>query len=79
LTFGILDNIISRNFNTNGIKMKLYKVPRHTLIKISGTDVVVKFHHIDGMYSYCTTPDGQVTHLVASTEVEIIQTILEVK
>lgn len=27
---------------------------------------VVTFDHLDGMYSYCTLPDGEVVHLGAS-------------
>lgn len=30
------------------------------------------FHHIDGMYSYCTDDAGNVVHLRAWTEVEVI-------
>lgn len=32
---------------------------------------LIRFHHIDGMYSYCTNQDGDVVHLAAWTEVEI--------
>ena len=32
----------------------------------------LNFSHIDGMYSYCTTDNGQVVHLVAWAEVEIL-------
>ena len=32
----------------------------------------VKFHHIDGMYSYCQDKQGNVVHLPAWTEVEYV-------
>lgn len=50
--------------------MKLYDVPRNSLIYINGTEL--KFHHIDGMYSYCTDSDGNVHHIAAFEEVEVI-------
>lgn len=50
--------------------MKLYDVPRNTRILVDG-EWVVNFHHIDGMYSYCTTDDGEVVHIGAWTDVEI--------
>lgn len=63
--------------------MKLYEVPRNTFVKVISEEPppvdstpipngqVVKFHHVDGMYSYCTTLDKEVVHLAAWTEVEI--------
>lgn len=69
-----------------GNHMKLYEAPRNNRIKIIG-DVKVptsssqlivsqelNFHRIDGMYSYCTTDSGEVVHLAAWTEVEVIKT-----
>lgn len=50
--------------------MKLYDVPNNTLIKVGET--ILKFHHLDGMYSFCTTEDGQVAHIFAGQEVEIV-------
>lgn len=64
--------------------MKLYEVPRWTKVKVceevsvppDAPDIkpndVLKFHHIDGMYSYCTNADKEVVHLVAWAEVEIV-------
>ena len=66
--------------------MKLYDVPRNSRIKIIGDKKVppgapeliegqeLNFRNIDGMYSYCTTDDGDVVHLVAWAEVELINT-----
>ena len=48
--------------------MKLYEVPRNTLINLDGEKIL--FHHIDGMYSYITDTDGNVYHFAAWTDVE---------
>jgi hypothetical protein len=50
--------------------VKLYEVPRDTRIKVG--DIELNFRSIDGMYSYCTTDNGEVVHLAAWTEVEIL-------
>ena len=50
--------------------MKLYDVPNKTWIKLPN-GARFFFDHIDGMYSYCTTEDGKITHLAAWTEVEV--------
>lgn len=54
--------------------MKLYEVPRNSRIKFTHEtqEYILDFHHLDGMYSYCTDLDGNVVHLGASTEVEIV-------
>ena len=52
-------------------KVKLYEVPRGSRIIVDG--VVLNFHHIDGMYSYCTDDEDNVIHLSASIEVEILK------
>lgn len=65
--------------------MKLYEVPRNTRVRITESDIrippgapklmpgdEVDFGHIDGMYSYCKK-DGEVVHLAAWTEVEIVK------
>ena len=65
--------------------MKLYEVPRNTLIRvldkikvpicapeIKKGDILL-FESIDGMYSCCKDKDGNVVHLVAWAEVEIVQ------
>jgi hypothetical protein len=65
--------------------MKLHDVPRNSRIKVI-SDVKVppaalqieeqeelNFSHVDGMYSYCTRDNGEVVHLVAWSEVEIIK------
>jgi hypothetical protein len=56
--------------------MKLYEVPKNSRILVEGDDAneELNFHHIDGMYSYCTRDDGTVVHLAAWTEVEIVRT-----
>ena len=65
--------------------MKLYEVPRNTWIKVKeenstppgayniGYNTILFFDHIDGMYSYCTDPDGNIVHLGCCTEVIIVK------
>jgi len=51
--------------------MKLYEVPKYSTIKLTdGT--VLNFHHIDGMYSYCTDSEGRPRHIAAWADVEIV-------
>lgn len=59
--------------------MKLYDLDRpshpvkiYGLKASTGEKVIIYFHHIDGMYSYCTlnTPDGNVVHLWAATPID---------
>jgi len=61
-----------------GEEMKLYDVPRGVKILIpDGIGLGVPdntelfFHHIDGMYSYCTDENGDVVHIPAWAEVNI--------
>ena len=52
--------------------MKLYDVPRDSRIQLSdGTEL--NFKRIDGMYSLCLTDDNEPVHLVAWTEVAVIE------
>ena len=51
--------------------MKLFEVPRNTRVMTRNGDQY-NFKAIDGMYSYCTTDKGEVIHLAAWTEVEIV-------
>lgn len=63
---------------------KLYDVPNNSIIKLH-TDLdtppgapklhkneILKFYHIDGMYSYCKTMDNVVCHLAAYADVAVI-------
>lgn len=57
--------------------MNLYEVPAGSKVKIIDPALldiseVYKFSHIDGMYSYCTDSEGNVVHLAAWTDVEIV-------
>jgi len=55
--------------------MKLYEAPRNSKIVVktdNGIEHVLNFHHIDGMYSYCTTNNGEVVHLAAWEEVVVL-------
>ena len=62
---------------------KLYEMPRKVNVRIMDENVkvppgayplskgdVIHFDHVDGMYSYCTLPNGELVHLAAWTEVE---------
>lgn len=52
--------------------MKLYEAPRNTRIRTSwGLELM--FSRLDGMYSFCTTDAGEVVHLDATTEVEVVE------
>lgn len=65
--------------------MELYKVPNRTKVKLLETyegppgaptllkDEIINFHHLDGMYSYCTDSEGNTVHLKAWAEVEPIE------
>jgi len=52
--------------------MKLYTVPRNSRIRLS-SGFELNFAHVDGMYSFCTDDDGNVIHLAADAEVEVIE------
>ena len=53
---------------------KLYEVPRNSRIRFTdeGETTELNFSHIDGMYSYNTDDKGNVWHLAAWTEVEVV-------
>ena len=51
--------------------MKLYDVPRNTRIRVG--EYELNFKHIDGMYSLSTTDEGELVHLAAWTDVEIVE------
>lgn len=65
--------------------MKLYEVPNNTKIRVLKVDKVppgapnigdgevLMFRNIDGMYSYCLNEAGDVVHLAAWAEVEIVE------
>ena len=50
--------------------MKLYDVPDNTKIVLPDNTELL-FHHIDGMYSFCTDDKGNVYHHAAWTKVTI--------
>mgnify|MGYP000346615090 CR=1 FL=1 len=51
--------------------MKLFEAPRNTRLWVPVLERIIFFHHIDGMYSYCTDEQGNVIHLAAYIEVEV--------
>ena len=64
--------------------MRLYNVPDNTNVRVLGEikvppcapeigkNEVIRFGHIDGMYSVCHDAAGRLVHLVAWAEVEIV-------
>ncbi len=50
---------------------KLFEVPRNTRIHLSD-DTELNFHHIDGMYSLCVDDNGDIRHIAAFEDVEIV-------
>lgn len=50
-------------------KVKLYEVPRRTVVRVPPGDFPFFFDHIDGMYSLCYDEHKNVHHLAAWTEV----------
>lgn len=64
--------------------MKLFNVPEYTYIRVkedtytpvggllSNTGDVLKFIKIDGMYSICKNHAGEVVHLAAYADVDIV-------
>ena len=54
--------------------MKLYEVPRNTRIRVPAMDnEELMFDHIDGMYSVCRDKTGEIVHLNAFTDVEVLE------
>ncbi len=58
--------------------MKLYEIPMKSKIRldIAGQHIETKtqtctFHHIDSMYSYIETEEGQVVHLSAAAPLKL--------
>lgn len=53
--------------------VKLYEVPRETVIQIPGVPDLLMFHRLDGMYSLCSMftgeNKGQTAHIAAFVEV----------
>lgn len=52
--------------------MKLFEVPRKSWIRLVDTGEQFFFDHLDGMYSLCLNHAGDVVHLVAWAEVEMM-------
>ena len=50
----------------------IWKLKRGDLFKVEGSDVILEFHKIDGIYAQCTTRTGQAT-LVCLCNVELVE------
>jgi len=67
--------------------VKLYEAPRNSLVRVVGTPTappdapevndgeVIKFYHVDGMYSYCKNEYGDIVHIPAWQEVEVLNEV----
>ena len=63
------------------MRIKLYQAPSDAMIRVldeeykkaNGKYLEVKFHHLDGAYSYCTDGNGNAINLAVWTPVEIIK------
>jgi len=65
--------------------MELFNIPENSKIIVKGNiktppaspqvkkGDILQFHHIDGMYSYCKNTDGEVVHLAAWADVDVIK------
>lgn len=40
-------------------QLRLYDLPRDKGIRINFDGLLIEFHHLDGMYSYCTVVEGE--------------------
>ena len=52
--------------------IKLRNIPKESKIKLSD-DLIATFHHLDGMYSYCTFPDGSTVNFRGSMPVREVE------
>lgn len=50
--------------------MRLYEIPSDSIIRVNCSDGSshIKFHHMDGLFSFCTSELGNPVHLYATTE-----------
>ena len=64
--------------------MELHEIPKGSKIQVtlnSGREVFIRFHHLDGMYSYCTLEDGDpdnVVHLSRFTPLQKVDDHYEI-
>lgn len=58
--------------------LKLFDLRRNTYIRVQGNgDEILKFCHLDGMYSVCKDAEGNIIHLAAWTDVDVVQEAAE--
>ncbi len=60
----------------NGSWVRVVSTPTKTRVPPDAPNIedgeILYYDHLDGMYSYCKNLDGQVVHLVAWADVEIV-------
>lgn len=55
---------------SNNKEMRLYEVPRGSRVVFGNLEL--DFHHVDGAFSLCVTPDGSIVHLSSNARVTVI-------
>jgi len=54
--------------------MKLHEIPKGSKIRYAtlmhGTEIIVTFKHLDGIYSYCEANTGETVYLSVNTPLE---------
>lgn len=68
--------------NLLNVMKRLYEIPRESRIDVTHLGLInaetkepvteLNFHHVDGMYSFCTDNYGNAIHLKATTEVKVL-------
>ena len=72
--------------------MELHTVPRRSYVRVLDKETkippgsldinqndILFFDHVDGMYSFCKDPGGNIVHLIAWAEVEILEETDEIR
>ena len=58
-------------------QVALYNVPRNSRVRLVNPkgepQLDFEFGHIDGMFSFCVTDDGDIFHIAATTMVVILR------
>ena len=66
----MISEIDIKDWQRSFTKTELYNVTRNSIVSlVDEPEVAFWFGHIDGMYSYCKTLDGDLWHPVAWSDV----------
>lgn len=69
----MISEVDLNDWETTGNPVKLYDLSRGKKLVKTTAGYTCWFHHVDGMYSYCTTLENAVVHLAAWTEVYLLK------